>query len=425
MEAQRWGAAGAAWPSGWPSATKHNALFLPFVLDAVRALARVARELGQARGTHGRVALRGPVRGGGRALRAARAGAGPGDGFQRKFFLLSPHTLLFVGLAAGAVWVLRDRAPVRACPRRERCSRSWRWRCSGRSSSTCTGPTSGTTRWIGWRGTWPSTPGTSTTPGSTWATLLRAPPFPLTLRGGEDGAHGAHQPLRSHGDGLALACVGRALLSLPSAHARVGEPPVHLAEALVVVNAVASIVIISHPQVPHFGGVKHWLPSMPFLAILAGVAVTRGCTALLERLRAHRPALPFAAVAVPVFALLMAPALMGLVRVFPYGTAFYSELGGRAARRGLAGDAAPVLVQPRDGRAAVDQRARQARGTPLPARGDGLRGPTHYQQQRHAAAGPPAGVEPQRRGHRRVPVPPGVPRARDQHLAGASARGLR
>jgi hypothetical protein len=101
-----------------------------------------------------------------------------------------------------------------------------------------------------------------------------------------------------------------------------------LTEALVAMNAVASILIISHPRVPHFGGVKHWLPSMPFLCILAGVAVTRGCAALVERLRVHRPTLPFAVVAAPVFALLMAPALLGLVRVFPYGTGFYSELAG-------------------------------------------------------------------------------------------------
>jgi hypothetical protein len=80
--------------------------------------------------------------------------------------------------------------------------------------------------------------------------------------------------------------------------------------------------------VPHFGGVKHWLPSMPFLGILAGMAVVSGCTALVERLRARRPTLSFAAVVAPVFALLMAPALIGLVRVFPYGTAFYSELAG-------------------------------------------------------------------------------------------------
>ncbi|HZH75677.1 MAG TPA: hypothetical protein VEY88_06560 [Archangium sp.] len=91
---------------------------------------------------------------------------------------------------------------------------------------------------------------------------------------------------------------------------------------------MASILIISHPEVPHFGGVKHWLPSMPFLAILAGVAVTRGCEALVERLRTRWPGLSLAVVAAPVFALLMLPALLGLVRVFPYGTSFYSELAG-------------------------------------------------------------------------------------------------
>jgi hypothetical protein len=80
--------------------------------------------------------------------------------------------------------------------------------------------------------------------------------------------------------------------------------------------------------VPHFGGVKHWMPSMTFLGILAGAAVARGCTALVERLRARRPGLPHAAVAAPVFAVLMLPALLGLVRVHPYGTSFYSELAG-------------------------------------------------------------------------------------------------
>jgi hypothetical protein len=124
-----------------------------------------------------------------------------------------------------------------------------------------------------------------------------------------------------------LTVVGRGLLSLlERTRAWVSRPT--MTELLVAVNAAFSILIISHPQVPHFGGVKHWLPSMPFLGILAGMAVVNGCSALVELLRARRPTLPFAAVAVPVFALLMAPALIGLVRVFPYGTAFYSELAG-------------------------------------------------------------------------------------------------
>jgi len=94
------------------------------------------------------------------------------------------------------------------------------------------------------------------------------------------------------------------------------------------VNALASIALISLPNVPHFGGVKHWLPSMPFLALLGGTSVARaarmGCDALLAR----APRLPKPAVSSALFALLLAPALIGLWRVHPYGTSFYGELAG-------------------------------------------------------------------------------------------------
>jgi hypothetical protein len=97
-----------------------------------------------------------------------------------------------------------------------------------------------------------------------------------------------------------------------------------LAELLVGANALASILVISHPQVPHFGGVKHWLPSMPFLAMLSGAAVARALGTLAARLpRAPRPAL-----AALLFVLLFTPALLGLVRVHPYGTSFYNEVAG-------------------------------------------------------------------------------------------------
>src|SRR6266849_1180284 len=48
---------------------------------------------------------------------------------------------------------------------------------------------------------------------------------------------------------------------------------------LVAANALASILIISHPDVPHFGGVKHWFPSMCFLGLLAGWSVSRAALA--------------------------------------------------------------------------------------------------------------------------------------------------
>jgi len=247
------------------------------------------------------------------------------DGFQRKFFLLSPHTLLFVGLAAGSFWLLwlvnRASAPTARA-------------LMPIATMAVFGPV---LFYLHWPYLWHHP-----VERTAWylafharhehyawfylGEMLRAPPFPLTyvvVKTALTVPTSLFVPMVTGW----LSVLGRAVLSLPKrTRAWVSRPS--MAEALVLVNAAASIIIISHPQVPHFGGVKHWLPSMPFLGILAGVAVTRGCTALVERLRVHRPTLPFAAVAVPVFALLMAPALLGLVRVFPYGTAFYSELAG-------------------------------------------------------------------------------------------------
>jgi hypothetical protein len=56
-------------------------------------------------------------------------------------------------------------------------------------------------------------------------------------------------------------------------------------EWLLGVNALFSILLISHPEVPHFGGVKHWLPSMPFLALLAGREFDRAAAGLSSALR--------------------------------------------------------------------------------------------------------------------------------------------
>jgi hypothetical protein len=99
-------------------------------------------------------------------------------------------------------------------------------------------------------------------------------------------------------------------------------------EVLIEVNGLVSIAVISHPQVPHFGGVKHWFPSMPFLAMLAGGSVARGASGLWELAKKKMPLLHeprmFAAVAV----LLCLPALIATARVYEFGTSAYSELAG-------------------------------------------------------------------------------------------------
>jgi 4-amino-4-deoxy-L-arabinose transferase-like glycosyltransferase len=323
MESKGWGVwCGVAF--GLAIATKHNALFMPFVLTPF-AIWRAWREsAGQPVARTGAWRLSFLFVAVALLYVLLLVALGP-EAFQRKFILLSPHTLLFVGLAVGGFWQLRELYRVHEPTARA---------VTPIVTMAVFGPVLFYLHWpylwhhpverVAWYLAFHARH-----EHYAWfylGELLRAPPFPLTyvvVKTALTVPTSLFVPMVTGW----LAVVGRALLSLPK-RTRAWVSPPSLTETLVAVNAVASIIIISHPQVPHFGGVKHWLPSMPFLAILAGVAVTRGCAALVERLRVYRPTLPFSAVAAPVFALLMAPALIGLVRVFPYGTGFYSELAG-------------------------------------------------------------------------------------------------
>ena len=111
---------------------------------------------------------------------------------------------------------------------------------------------------------------------------------------------------------------------LPSLRDRVR--PSGWADALVLANAAVSIALISHPNVPIFGGVKHWFPSMLFLGILAG-SIVASCALWWSRESTRRP-VPSVAVFAALSALLFAPALVASVRIHPYGTSFYSETAG-------------------------------------------------------------------------------------------------
>jgi 4-amino-4-deoxy-L-arabinose transferase-like glycosyltransferase len=103
--------------------------------------------------------------------------------------------------------------------------------------------------------------------------LLRRPPFPLeyvVVKTALTVPTAIFLPMVLGLAALALRCV----LS-PWAHLRrIAELP-RFGEVLTAVNAIVPILIISHPSVPHFGGVKHWLAAMPFLAVLGGRSVSR------------------------------------------------------------------------------------------------------------------------------------------------------
>ena len=93
-------------------------------------------------------------------------------------------------------------------------------------------------------------------------------------------------------------------------------------EWLLLLNAVVPIALIAWPSVPHFGGVKHWMPAMPFLALLGARAlVTAG-----RLLSPARPALVTSLLAV----LALAPAAWQVAHVHPFGTAAWNEIAGGA-----------------------------------------------------------------------------------------------
>ncbi len=160
-------------------------------------------------------------------------------------------------------------------------------------------------------------------------TVLREPPFPVTYVLVVTALTLPLSVLAPMAVGL-LSLGARALADLRAAWRARISAPASAAEVLVGVNALASIVLISFPDVPHFGGVKHWLPSMPFLALLAGRQVQvagEGLTAFLgPRLRW----LPALAVTPLVGALLLLPAATLTAHFHPYGTSAYGELAGGA-----------------------------------------------------------------------------------------------
>ena len=94
-------------------------------------------------------------------------------------------------------------------------------------------------------------------------------------------------------------------------------------EWLLLLNAIVPIALIAWPTVPHFGGVKHWMPAMPFLALLG----TRALVTAGQRLWPARPAV----VTVVLAALALAPAAWQVGRTHPFGTAAWNEIAGGAA----------------------------------------------------------------------------------------------
>jgi hypothetical protein len=152
--------------------------------------------------------------------------------------------------------------------------------------------------------------------------VLRAPPFPLAYVFVVTALTLPVSLLVPMALGLARTWLRNLGDLLPPLARRFGQGG--STDWLLGVNALFSILLISHPDVPHFGGVKHWLPSMPFLALLGAREVDRALAAWPLGGAERR----VNALAVGLGALLLLPGLNATAHVHPYGTSAYGELAG-------------------------------------------------------------------------------------------------
>lgn len=105
------------------------------------------------------------------------------------------------------------------------------------------------------------------------------------------------------------------------------------ADVLVLANALVPFLIIAAPGTPIFGGTKHWMTAMPFIAVMAGVGAERLARGLFAALAPARRALAGGAVALGM----LAPAAWATLDAHPHGPTWYNELIGGPAGAAAAG----------------------------------------------------------------------------------------
>jgi hypothetical protein len=97
--------------------------------------------------------------------------------------------------------------------------------------------------------------------------------------------------------------------------------------AFMLAQTLGPLAVLAVPSTPIFGGVKHFMTAMPYLAVLAGVGAARLIPMLLEVLPAARARLRWAAPAA-FAALVCLPAVVETRRSHPDGLSHYNFLAG-------------------------------------------------------------------------------------------------
>lgn len=100
---------------------------------------------------------------------------------------------------------------------------------------------------------------------------------------------------------------------------------------LIALNVVVPIAIIAMPDTPIFGGTKHWMPAMPFVAMLAGMGVVYvafGLRGWVELFAGKLARWIHPAIVAGLVACVLVPASFGTAYNHPHGTSYYNELIG-------------------------------------------------------------------------------------------------
>jgi hypothetical protein len=102
--------------------------------------------------------------------------------------------------------------------------------------------------------------------------------------------------------------------------------PTDQVEILLLLGCFVPFLIIGNSQTPKFGGTKHWMQGIPFVALFAAVGLNLALNALTARFPAltRRPYVLFASMAW----LCLAPSAVALVRSHPFGTSYHNLFAG-------------------------------------------------------------------------------------------------
>lgn len=124
---------------------------------------------------------------------------------------------------------------------------------------------------------------------------------------------------------LVLAAAGMVLLARSSA-----LRDLRSTRALLLLAGAAPVAVFMRGSLPIYGGTKHWLATMPFLALAAGYAVDRLCASLQSELGIESGRRQSMALSAVVVFVAFVPAAVETVRSHPYGLSHYNALAGGA-----------------------------------------------------------------------------------------------